>query len=58
MKQLNLTNSQAEILKEFLICTKSYRLGEIAYHEAKCDEKRAEPFRQIDQLADEIIPCL
>ena len=58
MKQIMLTNEQAEQLRELLICSKSYRIGEIAFWEAIHDNKRAEPFRRMDQMANEVIPLL
>ena len=58
MKQIILTNKQAELLREYLICTKSYRLGEIAYYKRRNDKRRAEPYQQMENIADEIIPLL
>ncbi len=58
MKQIILTDKQAELLKEYLICSKSYRLAEIAYYASKRDNLRAEHFRNIDKMADEIICIL
>ena len=55
MKQIILTDSQAEQLRELLICSKSYRLNEIAFWDSLHDNRRAEPFRRMDQMADEII---
>lgn len=58
MKQIILTDKQAELLKEYLIFSKSYRLAEIAYYASKRDNLRAEHFRNIDKMADEIICIL